>query len=1340
MLQEIGLSENEGKVYAALATNYFRTLEEAHAYSEGLSREDVSSALESLEGKKFVRKISGKVDLYIAINPHLTVTSEAEKRLEADLNTMSDSIREIWERTSKELRKEITEHVGSVREKTSKYTNELNSQTVSVLAESEEGIRSTEQDVHKELTNFMTESENMLGKRLENTVGQFEKEGEGFLELMEEQTNTMKENLSNLEAEMSTISSESIRNKPTEAIVAYREEVQNQAISRIQESIDQFSVLQDQLRDLFTTISGLVEQGKAGVEQAIQTQGERAVEKFSENIDQLDQTLAEIEEKTTKLSAEFVSDLKKSLEPLRENLKAMTSSETSIKETFGNMENSLQDSTATLLTELETTLQTSKDQLVGVKESSIESLETRFSQMDEEYSARTDETLTSMMTVREYLNQGLENLQKQIGEVVENIGISASQGLDESISSVSGRIGHLQGLIRENFESLESGAEMVFGQMQGSLGTTATTAFQQIAEKTKKSTESLVSDEIPQEKEAFKARLEEACSSAEKIAKENARIQQMFKETYQSETELKRTTLNKTVVSRIDGIRDDLVSSLEKLNVNITDANDRMREKVPQDVELMVEDQRNRVMHINMDVRAALRELLNPITDLIREGPEATKKQLKKKEIFQEFYETLKRGADNAPAIEDKIENALTQNVEEFSTAVNDYLDFFSKTVQDSGQKTQQFIEDAVVKTQDETNALKATIYSELGSFIDAAGNIIDENIANASDETEKIVKAAVDNLSSLSASLVETTDRISSKLTDLSDFINKIADQSRESTNTQMGEFATTIKGTIRAILDQSVEQINSTIQDFAGKVESSGQSQKDKMSEEVKNTVEEIGKTFLDAIDSSNEAFEKTKGLVTKLQEQTSESLKLTQNDISTSLESILVAQEEGDIESAFKTLLKLHSEIEKRLESLRTGLSKMLVEQRKELLNVQTAALSEIDREFDRFEEKLTETANRQVQVSKEFESMKSLLTEKREKSIGNLEDSIRSSQESQKAEMSLQINAILKDQTPMFDNVQNILSDEASKLTKLRADLHKDIETVTDNYKRELERLSEDLSAKSKQLSMSFASQFDGTFLNLKGNTDSFISENKKGLQEELAETTAKLRTLIENLEKQALVPIKASEDQFSSLMKNASERIATDLDSHVTNLDTKSTALVKELSEKIGQDIDSIPETMRRGLEKTGSVMKFIRAVHDLAISTPPNPIESTYFVTGKEEMIGALKGALGRTKTAINIITPVVSYVPLDLIKTLPKTRRIQVLTGIDDQSVAKELIELGNVQLREYPGEEGTIGFFRDGEEEGGIGASSGDGGEMIITVDSSLVKTFQQLFADLWPRGKKL
>ena len=106
MLQEIGLSETEGKVYAALATNYFRTLEEVLAYSD-LSKEEVSSALEGLEGKKFVRKIDGKVNLYIAINPHLTVTSEAEKRLETDLNAVSDSVKEIWQQTSTELREKV---------------------------------------------------------------------------------------------------------------------------------------------------------------------------------------------------------------------------------------------------------------------------------------------------------------------------------------------------------------------------------------------------------------------------------------------------------------------------------------------------------------------------------------------------------------------------------------------------------------------------------------------------------------------------------------------------------------------------------------------------------------------------------------------------------------------------------------------------------------------------------------------------------------------------------------------------------------------------------------------------------------------------------------------------------------------------------------------------------------------------------------------------------------------------------------------------------------------------------------------------------------------------------
>ena len=34
MLQELGLNQTESQVYAALATNYFRTVEEVQAYSK----------------------------------------------------------------------------------------------------------------------------------------------------------------------------------------------------------------------------------------------------------------------------------------------------------------------------------------------------------------------------------------------------------------------------------------------------------------------------------------------------------------------------------------------------------------------------------------------------------------------------------------------------------------------------------------------------------------------------------------------------------------------------------------------------------------------------------------------------------------------------------------------------------------------------------------------------------------------------------------------------------------------------------------------------------------------------------------------------------------------------------------------------------------------------------------------------------------------------------------------------------------------------------------------------------------------------------------------------------
>ncbi|MHA2232265.1 MAG: hypothetical protein ACXAB4_07225, partial [Candidatus Hodarchaeales archaeon] len=1006
------------------------------------------------------------------------------------------------------------------------------------------------------------------------------------------------------------------------------------------------------------------------------------------------------------------------------------------------------------------------------KENAVNSLETRFLELEEERNSQTGEALTNMETVEEALNQSLGELQKLIIEGMENVGLTATESLEESASSISERIDYFRSIAREQLESLAAAGEMVIGQMQGSFSAAIDSFSQGASEKTKRSIETLT-DEILKNKESMQVRLEEARSTAEDIVSELTQLQKMFEGAYQSEIVLKKPLLLNTIVSKIDATRDEMISSLEKTKSNINEEYTRLREKAPQDVELMVEEQRNRVLHVNMDIRAALRELFTPLGDLIRGGPDATKKLIKKKEQFQEFYDTLKKGVDNAQQIEDKIESTLNQNVDEFSTAVNDYLDFFSKTVQDSGQEVERFVEETGEKTKEETAILKRIVYDEIDEFIEASGTKIAENSSNSLNETEKIVKAVVSNLSSVSETIVETNDRFSSKLTKTSEFITQLAEQSKKSVSTQLDEFAITMRGAIRAIIDQSVEQIDAAIQELGTKAESAGIGQTEKMTETVTAAVKEVDQTFQGATEASNEAFEKTKGLVTTLQEQTNSSMKATQSELAANLEAILVSQEEGNLESALQALLKLHSDVEDRLEALRSNIAGTHLKQQKELLksvgelnktveeifgqnkekiatvtqglaseimDAQTAAASEIDREFNRGEENLTEVGNRQTQISNEFESMKSLLAEKREIAIRGLEDSVKQSQEGQKSELSLQLNVILKDQTSTLNEMQNTFSEEATKLTKLRSDLHKDIEAITDNYKRELERISEDLGTKAKQTALSFSSQFDSSSLDLKGKMDSFISGNRKSLENEISATIAILRTQTEDLEKKALTPTKANFDKLSDLARNTSETIPADLDALVADLDTKTTSLVETLSEKIGHDIDGIPETMRSGLEKTGSVMKFIRAVHDLAITAPPNPIEHTYFVIGKEGIQGALKGALERTKTAINIIIPLLSSVPVNTIKALPKTRRIQILAGIDDMSIVKELADLNNVLLREMIGEEGAIGFFRDGEEEGAIGAGSGELGQMVVTTDAPLVKTMNQLFADLWPRGKKM
>ncbi len=1360
MLKKIGLNQTESQVYAALATNYFRTVEEVQAYSK-LKKSEVASALEELEKKKFVRKIEGKVDLFIAINPHLTVTSEAEKRLEKDLNAVSNSIREVWSRVSKELQSNVTNYVVHTRETSSAHTKELNSKVSKLIEETKVESRSQEEQVLSILTNFTSQVEGTFTNRSQKTAGEFEKQGNAFLQFSEEQNTTLKENMTDFEAQIVDIATNSVREKPIEAIINYRENVQSQSISRLEEISNRINNVKDQFNDLQTAITNLIEEGRSTAHEVIDGQGQKSVETFSKNIDQLDQTLNEIETTTTNLATDLLSQVKETLSPLQESLinivtETSESTSASVKGTASSLTSSLEevkgnvnDAISTSKESIDTTSQ-NMDESVSNSTTALQTYLDNVFQgspevegLEKEIGSKTKITLEEMEKVREDFKQSLDDLQKAITDAVEKVGKTLAQGVNNSISDVSGKFDSLRNLVREQLESLEAAGDMVIGQMQSTIGSAIDSLAQQSSEKAKKTSDSIISEDLGRETEMLKVKIEEASSVLGKIVSEIKNIQETFKKTFQTETELQKSSTIKTITNKIKSTQDQLASSIDKIKNTIVEEFDQLREKVPQDVELMVEDQKNQVMHINMDIRGALGEVFMPLSELIAKGPDETKKYLKKKDQFEEFYSILKKGVDEAPTLEAKIESTLNKNVEGFSKAVDNYLNFFSKTVSDTGQNVHVLLEETALNSTNDTKELQHEILSEFDDYLKVVEEKFQKSGSNTLNETEKIVKNVNENLSSISTSIQETSERMSTKLSELSDFIGHIAEQSRKGSVTQLGEFESTMKSAIRNIIDQSVEQVGLGIDDLLKELENTGRSQKEQINIEITSSGDNSKETFQNASKSFSEALDKSKRLVETLREEIQSSLINTLTELSSefgSLRSTLSEAQQKQLDELIKSNESIQAAVMEMFDRNKEEITNVTSGLLEEKENNQNTARSNIDQEFNNFETNLSNTTNKQAELTKEFGKMKKFLSEKRETSLSALSESIKKSQDSQKDAISKNLEIFLKELIQIFNQAQKSFSDENETLTQLRTSLHKELETISDNWKREYERLSDDLNSKIKQLSKSSISKYDSTFLDYKGNMDKFVTENKNQIKTEFKEIITSTRKLAEELSEKLTNRIKNVTEQISSITKETTESIPSELDSLVAEIDTKTTALVKELSEVIGQEIDSIPEKMRSGLEKTGSVMQFIRAVHDMASSAPPNPIESIYYVTGKDPIYGTIAGGIGRTKTAINIIIPEISALPVDAIKALPKTRRVQVLASIDDMAVVKAISDMGNVQLRELTGEESAIGFFRDGEEEGAIGAGRGEKGNLIVTTDSELVKTMNQLFADLWPRGRKL
>ena len=209
-------------------------------------------------------------------------------------------------------------------------------------------------------------------------------------------------------------------------------------------------------------------------------------------------------------------------------------------------------------------------------------------------------------------------------------------------------------------------------------------------------------------------------------------------------------------------------------------------------------------------------------------------------------------------------------------------------------------------------------------------------------------------------------------------------------------------------------------------------------------------------------------------------------------------------------------------------------------------------------------------------------------------------------------------------------------------------------------------------------------------------------------------------------------IKDSTDTLSTTVNNKIDGLLSE--SREKMLSTES-----QLAEDIEKTINDIPEKIKQGMSGTAEIMTFIRSVHTFVLDAEPESIDSISYVTGHDRVKEAIWASMLRTVSSTKFLVPKVTDIKEEVLKKIPKTRRVQGLCEINDRAYYDNLAsKFANLDIREYS--HNTYGFIKDGNEEGGLGVATETSAEMVITSNEDLIASMNQIFVDLWPRGKKL
>ena len=157
---KLGLSAKEGQLYTILVSKLVRTKDELILLTKDLKPE-IDELLKSLEEKKFIRTIPGKIPLYNALTPAVAIGPILNQRVQAIISHFNDEINTQWEKGRADLQF-LIDQVQDGGRQLSNFEKEIHSTLEEMIDQINEKIKGEKNKLKEEIDDNLQANKNTL--------------------------------------------------------------------------------------------------------------------------------------------------------------------------------------------------------------------------------------------------------------------------------------------------------------------------------------------------------------------------------------------------------------------------------------------------------------------------------------------------------------------------------------------------------------------------------------------------------------------------------------------------------------------------------------------------------------------------------------------------------------------------------------------------------------------------------------------------------------------------------------------------------------------------------------------------------------------------------------------------------------------------------------------------------------------------------------------------------------------------------------------------------------------------------------------------------------------------